>query len=269
MTNRSKINILTIPITAMIEWVGRKTLGAIRYFFQLTFFIWSVLRSFRYKPWKSTRFSLNTQIIFSGVDALPIITILSLALAFSVTSQLLLVLQALTSEKEVVQLLSKIIAQELAPLLTAIILVGRSGSAITVDLGNMQVRNEIKGLELLGINIHAFFALPRVLGVIFSQFVLSIYFASIVMVGGIIFASLLDSPSNYKYLFILSDSLTPLEMSVFMVKNLLFGLTIGGVACFHGLRVSHSVTQVPQQTQQSIVNSLILIFIFDGLLVLI
>lgn len=267
MAKQSKINALSIPFTAVIDLIGRNTLAVFIYIAQLSYFIWRVLSSIQFKKLKSTRQALNSQIIFSGIDALPTITILSFALAFSVTSQLLVLLQSLTSEKEAIQLLSKIIAQELAPLLTAVILIGRSSSAITIDLGNMKVRNEIKALELLGINIYTYFALPRMLGIIFSQFVLSIYFACIVMIGGIIFASLIDSPSNYKYLYILASSITPIELGIFIVKSLLFGLIIGSTACYHGLNVNHSITEVPQQTQRSIVNSLILIFTIDGLLV--
>ena len=86
------------------------------------------------------------------------------------------------------------------------------------------------------------------------------------MVFGIIFSALQDSPSNYKYLFILADSFLPYELIIFIFKNLLFGLIIGATACFHGLRVEQSVTELPQQTQQAIVNSLLIIFIVDGLI---
>lgn len=252
----------------IIDLIGQKTISALLYAWRLFAFTLSSLFSIRSsggsRPRNHQR--LVSQIIFSGVDALPTITILSLAIAFSLAAQFLLMLQSLTSEKEVIQVVSQIIAQELAPLLTAIILIGRSGSAITVDLGNMRLHQEIRGLELLGVNIKEFFVLPRILGLAFSQFTLAIYFSGMVMVAGIIFSALLDSPSNYKYLFLLAHSFTPYELLIFIVKNLLFGIIIGAIACFHGLRVEHSVTELPQQTQQAIVNSLVLIFIIDGLI---
>ena len=76
------------------------------------------------------------------------------------------------------------------------------------------------------------------------------------------------SGTNYKYLLILLDAFTPPELLVFLLKNLLFGLIMGAVACFHGLQVEKSITELPQQTQQAIVNSLVLIFVFDGLFVI-
>ncbi len=255
-------------MTLIIDLIGQKAISAMLYAWRLFAFTLSIF--FSSHNTKVNRSSSNqriaSQIIFSGIDALPTITILSLAIAFSVTAQFIFLLQTLTTEKEVIQILSQIIAQELAPLLTAIILIGRSGSAIAVDLGNMKLHNEMRGLELLGIDIKDFFVLPRIIGLAFSQFTLAIYFSGIVMVVGIIFSALLDSPSNYKYLFILVHSFTPYELMIFIIKNLLFGVIIGAIACFHGFRVKNSVTELPQQTQQAIVNSLILIFIIDGLI---
>jgi phospholipid/cholesterol/gamma-HCH transport system permease protein len=270
MASPQKINLLSVPFTALVDVIGRKSIDTVRYLLQL--FIFSI-RSLG--AWRATgkvshinRRSIVSQIIFSGIDALPVITIISLALALSVTAQFILLLQAFTTEKEVIRVITQIVAQEFAPLLSAIILIGRSGSAITVDLGNMRLHDEIQGLELLGIDIREFFVLPRMLGLAFSQFALAVYFSGIVMVFGVIFSALLDSPSNYKYLLLLLDAFTPSELLVFLLKNLLFGLIMGAVACFHGLRVEKSITELPQQTQQAIVNSLVLIFVFDGLFVI-
>ena len=269
MTNPPKINRLKVSITALVDWTGHLAIASVLYLSNLFSFTYQSLMC-----WNSTghgkrisRRPVVSQIIFSGIDALPAITIISLAIALSVTAQFILVLQSVTPEKEVIQALTQIVALELAPMLTAIILIGRTGSAISVDLGNMKIHQEIRGLELLGIDIKQFFVLPRILGVAFSQFTLAVYFSGIVMVGGIIFSAILHSPSNYKYLFILVDSITPYEILLFLIKNIWFGIIIGATACFHGLRVEQSITEVPQQTQQAIVNSLVLIFIVDGLLV--
>jgi len=268
MSSRQKYRGIPVSITATVDFIGRKAIDAVLYIVKLFSFTLSSLFSWRSKENLSriNRRPLVSQIIFGGVDALPTISIISLAIALSVTAQFILLLQTFTTEREVIQVISQIVAQELAPLLTAIILIGRSGSAIAVDLGNMRLHNEIRGLELLGIDIQHLFVLPRILGLAFSQFTLAVYFSGIVMVGGIIFSALLDSPSNYKYLFILIEAFTPYELLIFLIKNLLFGLIIGAVACFHGLRVELSVTELPQQTQQAIVNSLVLIFVFDGLI---
>lgn len=255
-------SILSVPFNVVVDLIGRKAMDSLHYIAELTSFTFGTFFSSHTRG--PTRQSVATQIIFSGVDALPAITLVSVAIALSVTAQFILLLQSFTTEKEVIQITTRIIAEEFSPLLTAIILIGRSGSAITVDLGNMRLNHEIRGLELLGINIRDFFALPRMIGLALSQLTLAVYFSGTVMVGGIIFTALIDSPSNYKYLFILLDALTPYHLVIFLIKNLLFGLMIGAIACFHGMRVHYSITELPQQTQQAIVNSLVLVFILDG-----
>jgi phospholipid/cholesterol/gamma-HCH transport system permease protein len=213
--------------------------------------------------------AIVTQIIFSGIDSLiPTILLMSISIGLSVTAQLIITLQAYGSEKEVVNLMIRFVALELSPLLTAIIIICRSGSAVAVDLGNMSLNKEIKGLELLGIDILVYVAFPRLIGIALSQIILAVYFSTLSIILGIFFAVLVDTSANFKYLFILTHSLVPIELVNFVIKNVLFGLIIGANACFHGLKVKHSVTEVPQQTQQAIVHCLISMFIINVLFLL-
>jgi phospholipid/cholesterol/gamma-HCH transport system permease protein len=210
-----------------------------------------------------------TQIIFSGVDSLiPTILLMSIAIGLSVTAQLIITLQTFGSEKEVVNLVIRFVALELSPLITAIIIISRSGSAVAVDLGNMSIHKEIKGLELLGIDALIYVAFPRLLGIAISQLGLAVYFSTLSIVLGIFFSALLDSSSNFKYFFLLINSISPLELIAFLVKNMIFGIIIGANACFHGLKVQHSVTEVPQETQQAIVHSVISVFLINALFML-
>lgn len=214
------------------------------------------------------RNSVVTQIIFSGVDSLiPTLLVMSITVAFSVTAQLIVTLQAFGSEKEVMNLLIRFVALELSPLLTAIIIICRSGSAVAVDLGNMSINREIRGLEQLGIDVMIYLVFPRLVGIAISQVTLAVYFSFLSLILGIFFSVFLESASNFKYFFIVIESLAPLEILYFLFKNLLFGLIIGANACFHGLRVENSVTEVPQETQQAIVRSLIMIFLINALFI--
>jgi phospholipid/cholesterol/gamma-HCH transport system permease protein len=264
------MNPLKLPITSVIDGLGRSTILSSRYIWKLALFTLDNMMFWRGHSIGRglTRRAVNSQIIFSGIDALPIISIIALALGLSLCAQLILLLQSVTTDADLIRILNQTLVLELAPLLTAFILTGRSGSAIAVDLGNMSQRGELLGLEYLGMDTRRHFAFPRMLGLLFSQLCLAVYFSLIVMVVGVVFSAFLSTPSNYKYLFILADAITPYDLMLFVLKNSLFGLLIGSIACFHGLRVGNSVTEVPQQTQIAIVNSLILIFVVDGLLVL-
>ncbi len=211
----------------------------------------------------------TAQIIFSGIDALfPTLFILSLLISFSVTAQLILFLQNIATEKEVISLLTQFIALQLSPTITAIVLIARSGSAITVDLGNMSINHEIKGLRLLGVDPLIYLAYPRLIGLAISQMTLAVYFSVLTMLLGVLFAGLLGSPSNFKYFFILIDAISITELWLFLIKNAICGIAIAAYACYFGLQVKNSVTEVPQATQQAIVKSLMAIFFINAIFAL-
>ncbi|NOQ36307.1 MAG: ABC transporter permease [Methylococcaceae bacterium] len=257
-----------------IDVLGRIARQSISTTLELIFFTTTAIRrgfSFIHKDEHNgvIRNSIVTQIIFSGVDSLiPTLLVMSITVAFSVTAQLIITFQTFGSEKEVINLLIHFVAFELSPLLTAIILICRSGSAVAVDLGNMKINKEIRSLELLGVDVMVYLVFPRLLGISISQTALAVYFSTLSLVLGIFFSVFLESASNFKYFFILIESIAPLELVAFLVKNIFFGLIIGANACFHGLRVQVSVTEVPRETQQAIVHSLVMIFLLNALFIL-
>jgi len=252
-----------------VGWTGRRLTGIGIYVVDLTVF---VLRAFR--DWarrgrvfnRATLQNVYSQVIFTGLDALPLVTFLALAVGLSITSQMLKLAQALGSESDVADLLTNIVGSELSSLLTAIILIGRSGSAIAVDLGGMNLRGEVEGLELLGINVNEFFVTPRIIGAAISQFVLAVWFGAIALFGGVFISSLISSGTSLHQLKRMAETVDPSLLALFVLKNLLFGIIIASTACYHGFRVRNSPTELPQQTQRAIVTSLVLVFAADGLL---
>lgn len=256
-------------LTAVLGWTGRRSLALGAYLLDLAGFIIRALREWGGRARFFNRAALQTltaQIIFTGVDALPIISLLAIAVGVSITSQILSLGQALGSEHDVATMLTDIVGMELSPLLTAIVLIGRSGSAIAVDMGSMKLRGEVEGLMLLGINVNEFFVTPRIIGVVVAQFTLAIYFAAIALFGGVLLDGMIFSVQYTHQLARLAEVLKPLGFVVFALKDLLFGVIIASTACFHGLRVRASSTELPQQTQRAIVTSLVLVFVVDGLL---
>jgi phospholipid/cholesterol/gamma-HCH transport system permease protein len=251
--------------------LGRQALRIPQYLLDLTTFILRALREWRHQSNlfnHATYMTVVVQMIFSGVDALPTITLLALASGLSITYQLITTVQVFGTTADVVNLLTQIVALEFGSLLTAVILIGRSGSAIAVDLANMKLNREIEGLELLGINVNHFFITPRLLGTTIAQLVLAVYFAIISVISGVVVTAMINGSSYLKYLTDIPLAFDPYDLVIFLIKNLFFGLLIGATACFHGLRVEFSTTEVPQQTQRAIVNSLSLVFILDGLFAL-
>jgi len=258
----------------VVDVIGKATTQFIKNFVELVFFIVTVLRrgfSFIHKNKQNAliKNAVVREIIFDGVDTLiPTILVMSIIIGFSITAQLIMVLQALGSETKVVAILISFVALELCPLITAIVIICRGGSALAIVIGNMSINQEVKGLELLGIDVLVYLAFPPLVGKAISQISLSVYFATLSITLGIFFSAIFGTPSNLKYFSILIDSIKPMALLYFLIKNMLFGIIIGANACYHGLHVSQSVTEVPQRTQKAIMHSLLSVFIINALFML-
>jgi len=259
------------PVTTWLGALGHWLLALPRYLFDLTLFIQRALN-----PWQEGRFLLNKasrrtltgQLIFSGVDALPVISLLAIASGFAITAPAIMTLQGIGDRSEVVELLVRLMVYELATLLTLVILLVRTGSAIAVDLGGMKLNRELEGLELLGININRFLLAPRLIGVALTQMVLAVYFATLALVSGVLLLGMMNHSGYYSYLTDIALALHPYDLLVFMGKNFLFGLLIAAIACIHALRVQRSPTELPQQTQKALINTLSLVFVLNALFTL-
>ena len=237
------INLVTFSTLALRDWYGNNRIFS-----------------------KKSYSSMIAQIIFTGVDALPTITLLGLAAGFAFTFRLISVLDSVGAADQIVNLLVNIICLGIGPFLAAIILISRTGSAIVVDLGNMKLHGEIEGLEMLGININNYLIAPRLIGTAISQLAITVYFTVIALVFGITLSGLLSSSTHFEFLYEIGTAFTPFLVMVFVIKNLLFGYVIAATSCYNGLSVRTSPTEVPQQATRAIVNSLVGIFIIEGLL---
>jgi len=250
-------------------WPGRKLIKNILYVINLVTFSMLALRDWfrENKLFDSHSYSTTVaQVIFTGVDALPTITFLGLATGFIFTFRLISISNPLGGAEDIINLLITVICLSAGPFLAAIIIISRTGSAIVVDLGNMKLHGEIEALENLGININDYLIAPRIISTAISQLAITVYFTVIALLSGILISALFVNPTHFDYIFRISNSFTPYMMSIFVVKNLIFGYVIATVACYNGLRVQQSATEVPQRTTASIVQSLSFVFIIDSLL---
>lgn len=161
-------------------------------------------------------------------------------------------------------LLINILLKELGPLLTAIILIGKSGTSMTTEIGNMQVNHEIEALEMLGIEHLYYVVAPRILGMLICVVILTVYFNLVGVVGGFLVSTFVLGIGQA---FFFEEFFTWLEVQhivEFLVKSFGFGLIIGGTACYNGYKVKVSITEVPRVTGQTVVQSMVLCFIFYG-----
>ena len=250
-------------------WLGRSLIQNILYVINLVTFSTLALRDWFNKNqlFKSRSYSTTVaQVIFTGVDALPTITLLGLATGIIFTFRLVSISNTLGGTEDIINLLVTVICLSAAPFLAAIIIISRTGSAMVVDLGNMKLHGEIEALENLGININDYLIAPRIISTAISQLAITVYFTVIALISGILISAYAISPDHIDLIMKISNAFTPYLMSIFVVKNLIFGYVIATVACYNGLRVRGSATEVPQRTTASIVQSLTFVFIIDSIL---
>jgi len=213
---------------------------------------------------RAIRAVLLKQIYFTGLEASGIIVTIAVILGTVVITQVAGLVGAngaLTGK-----ILVWVVLRELAPLLTAIIVIARSGTAIAAELGTMKINGEITALEMMGISADRYLILPRILGVTCSLVILMIYFVMASFIASYIIAALGWHISYEQFSQGILSVLGVKEVVLLFCKSILFGLCISATCCSYGLRIGRSVTEIPQAATRAVMASLIAVFILDGLL---
>jgi phospholipid/cholesterol/gamma-HCH transport system permease protein len=203
------------------------------------------------------------QVFFTGVEALPLISVIALLIGGTFVIQAQLV-GALPGEI-LGKVLVAVILRELAPLTTAIVVAGRSGTAIATELGNMKAQNEILGLASLGIDPYRFVVFPRLIGSIVSVVVLTVYFGALAIIGGLAASHLVAGVSFGALQSGFVDALLPGDLPLFALKSSGMGLIVGWLCCHYGFEVNALPTEVPQKASQAVVVSMLACIVFNSI----
>jgi phospholipid/cholesterol/gamma-HCH transport system permease protein len=205
------------------------------------------------------------QIRFSGLQAIPLVAIVATligAVAIIQASSFL----AGWADDWIGSVLVSIIIRELGPLVTAIILIGRSGTAMATELGSMRLNGEIESLAAYRIDPMAFVVLPRLVGAAVSTFILIVLFDLFGVLGGLGVSRMLADISFSILLKHVLAALTNTDLALSLVKGLLFGSVTATLSCYFGLKVKISPTELPQAVTKAVVAALIAVFLADSLL---
>lgn len=201
------------------------------------------------------------QIFFTGFEALPLVSVIALLVGATIILQAQ-IMSALPGEV-LGQVLVAVVLREVAPLTTAIVVAGRSGTAIATELGNMKVNDEILGLVSLGIDPYRFIVWPRLAGTIISVLVLTVYFGAMAIIGGYLATYLLGSSSFAAMQSGFSAALLPGDLPLFVLKGVGLGVLVGWLCCHFGLEVGASPTEVPQRASQAVVLGMLACVVFN------
>lgn len=201
----------------------------------------------------------------TGINAIPIVSLVAFVISIVIAYQGQVQLKPLGAEQYTVNLIAVSVLREMGVLLTAIMVAGRSGSAFTSEIGVMKVRAEVDALRTIGFNPFELLVLPRLIALIITLPLLT-FIADIVGLfgGGMMSLSLLDI-SFTQYFEQVRHTATWKDFLTGMVKAPVFALIIALVGCRHGLKVSGSAESVGKETTASVVESIFLVLVLDGL----
>ena len=203
------------------------------------------------------------QVLFTGFEALPIISFIALGIGGLIILQGYTLLSNFGQGMWLHKILVTVVISELSGIITALVVIARSGTAISTELGNMVVRKEIDLLKSFSISPMSYLVVSRVYGVTLSVLLLSIYFSVIAVLGGWVFTSMF-SPIDFRaFMYDFLNELKITTLVVGMVKSVIFGLIISITACYHRLSVHGAPTEVPQRTIKAVVHSLAWVIIAD------
>jgi phospholipid/cholesterol/gamma-HCH transport system permease protein len=245
---RSWHNLLSL--SGMLAFVGENA----------TIFLRSLLQPRRIR-WRTVLYNLQT----AGFDALPITGLLSFLMGVVIAYQGADQLQRFGANIFIADLVGLSMLRELSPLLTAIIVAGRSGSAYTAQIGTMKINEEIDALRTIGVVPQELLVLPKILALMIALPLLTVYADVTGVLGGMLMARTKLDVSFDVFLDRLDDAIRLSSFLTGILKAPVFAVIIALVGCFQGFQASGSADSVGRQTTVSVVQSIFLVIVIDAL----
>lgn len=199
----------------------------------------------------------------AGTNALPIVALISFLMGMIMAFQAAMPMRQFGVDIFVVNLVALAITRELGPLMTAIVLAGRSGSAFAAEIGTMKVNEEVAALTTMGLSPVRFLAVPRVLAGVAVMPVLTVYSMAIGVAGGMFVMVLLGFPLS-TLMHQLSGSLRIDDVLAGLIKSFFFGAVVAGVGCMRGLQTGAGAAAVGDSTTRAVVTAIFLIVLLDA-----
>lgn len=225
---------------------------------------WTLLAPFRGQFFKIGE--VFHQMVLIGVRAIPMASLTSFSIGLTLAMQAAGQLRKMGAEAFVPDLVILSLLRELGPLLIAVIVIGRSGSAVTAELGTMKVSEEIEALQVMAINPIRFLIVPRFLAMMVMLPALTIFGDYVGMVGG---WSICHFALDYNTAAYIAHSLTrahPWDLYSGLIKSVVFAWLIITIACHMGMQVEGGAEGVGQATTGSVVWSLLIMLIANAML---
>lgn len=256
-------------IAALVAGVGRGSRAYAGRMADRVRFVGAVLRaSLRYPATARPLFgrTVANQVRFTAVQALWLVSQVALILGATVIVQAHAQAVRFGFADSLGRILTTVVVRELGPLLTAIVVLGRSGTAIAAELATNGVMGERDAMEAMGVDPVQYLILPRIVAGGISVALLSVYFVALTLAAGAGMALLLERVSAAEYVQSLRFALSPFDLTLTLVKGALFGVGITTLCSFEGLTGGTRPTDIPQCVTRGVVSSLLFVFVVSAVL---
>jgi phospholipid/cholesterol/gamma-HCH transport system permease protein len=256
------------PFVARVNDVGRSAVGAredISAFLQMLGSLFLALAGVLRRPRSLRLTSLVYQLYKVGFQAIPIMVLITFLIGAIIAQQGFFHFRKFGADSYVVDMVGILVLRELGVLIVAIMVAGRSGSAYTAELGSMKMREEIDALSTMGLDPVEVLILPRIVALILALPILSFIGSMAALYGGGLVAQFYGDMSPTIFIARLHDAVSVTSFKVGIIKAPFMALAIGIVACSEGLRVKGSAESLGKQTTTSVVKSIFLVIVLDGL----
>lgn len=214
----------------------------------------------------TTRAAFARQVMAIGVEPLLFVGALAVFVGISVVVQLSSWIGQAGQSQLLGPVLVTVVARELGPVLINLVVIVRSGSAMTTELGVLKIDGAVRKLEAEGEDPFLQLVMPRVLGTAVSAFCLTIVFIFVAFASGYLFAASTGKGSRDLFLFAdtVSRAVQPKDVFNILAKSILPALFAGASCCIGGLGVGESVTEIPQATQRALTRSVAGLFVISA-----
>ncbi len=200
-----------------------------------------------------------------GWQAIPIILLITFLIGCIIAQQGFFHFRRFGADIYVVDMVGILVLREIGVLIVAIMVAGRSGSSYTAELGSMKMREEVDALQTMGLDPVEVLILPRILALIIVLPILTFLGSMAALYGAGLVAWLYGGMSPATFIERLREAITIEHFEVGMIKAPFMALVIGVVACTEGLRVQGSAESLGLQTTNSVVKSIFMVIVLDGI----
>ena len=200
----------------------------------------------------------------AGADGLPIVALISLLLGLIMAFMSSLQLKQFGANIYVANLVTIAMVRELGPIMTAIIVAGRSGSAFAAEIGTMIVNDEVNALITMGFDPTRFLAVPKVLATMVVVPILTVYADLFAILGGLIVGVTGLDLTAFTYIQQTKSSISIFDFVTSLIKAIVFAVLISGIGCQRGFQVRGGAEGVGMSTTSAVVSAIFLIVVFDS-----